>query len=83
MKPWRKLKVQGVWVGMSSLEINRDSVYIIVRDWSKKMKEELTSEELAKWGTPLLLEHLKKKTSLQLNHKDPMLVATSAYKPNY
>jgi len=61
---------------MSSLEINRDSIYIIVRDWSKKMKEELTAEEMAKWGTPLLKEHLRKRQGIEVNHKDPMLLAT-------
>ena len=68
---------------MSSLELNKDGVYIIVRNWAKKMKEDLNEEELRKWGTPLLIEHLNKKMTISVSHKDPMFAAASSFKPNY
>lgn len=32
LRRWNKLKNQVVWLGQSTLEINRDSVFIVVRD---------------------------------------------------
>lgn len=46
------------WIGQSTLEINRDSVYIIVKDSTKKLREELTEVELKKYATPTFLQHL-------------------------
>lgn len=47
-----------VWLGQSTLEINRDSAYIMVKDSSKKVREELTDEEMKKYSSASLLNHL-------------------------
>jgi hypothetical protein len=52
LRRWNGLKHQVVWLGQSTLEINRDSVFIVVRDRSIPVREELTDEELIKYCTP-------------------------------
>jgi len=33
----------------SKLELTRDSTLVVIRDWSKKLREELTEEETKKY----------------------------------
>ena len=65
LRKWSCLKNQASWLGQSTIEINRDSVYIVVKDSSKKLREELTDEELMLYGTPDFLDHIARK-----NNKD-------------
>jgi len=46
--------------------VNRDSVYIIVKDNMIKVRETLTDEELKKYATPAFLDHLAKKGSREI-----------------
>ena len=61
VRRWNSLKNQSQWICQSTLEINRDSILIIVRDNSIKVREELTTEELLKYATNNFMEHLQKK----------------------
>jgi hypothetical protein len=51
LRRWSKLRVQSVWLGQSTLEINRDSIYVVVRDSSIPVREELSEEEVRKFCT--------------------------------
>jgi len=42
---------QAVWLGQSTLEVNRDAVYIIVKDNEIKIREDLTAEEMEKYAS--------------------------------
>lgn len=39
LKSWKCISNQNVWVGQSSLTINRDSVLIVVKDFAVRTKE--------------------------------------------
>ena len=45
-------------IGLSSFAINRDGVFIIVKDMRKKLREELTDDEIQKYATNSFLDHL-------------------------
>lgn len=66
LKRWNKLKQQMTWIGQSTLEVNRDSVYVIVKDNSIKVREQLTDEEVKKYGTSAFMDHLAKKNSREI-----------------
>ena len=51
LRRWSKLKTQATWLGQSTIEINRDSVYVVVKDNFKKVREELTEEEFKKYAS--------------------------------
>lgn len=61
VRRWNSLKNQSQWIGQSTLEINRDEVFVVVRDHRKKVREELTEEEVLKWASNSFLDHLQKK----------------------
>ena len=61
VRRWNSLKNQSQWIGQSTLEINRDGVFVVVRDFRKKVREELTEEEVLKWASNSFLDHLQKK----------------------
>ena len=61
LRKWSCLKSQHIWLGQSTLEVNRDSIYIIVKDSSKKLREELTDEELMLYASGEFLEHIARK----------------------
>jgi hypothetical protein len=52
----------------------------VVRDNTKKVREELTEEEILKWGTSGFMDHLQKKQIRALGftqHKDPLFISAS------
>ena len=49
------------------LELSRDATLIVVRDWSKALREQITEEELAKYANNSFKEHLKRKFSTNAN----------------
>lgn len=87
LRRWNRLKHQVVWLGQSTVEINRDSAYIIVRDQSITVREALTEEELIKWCTPQVMEHLHKKHSregdIQFQHRDALFAAAQSATVDY
>lgn len=86
IKKWNLLKNQMAWIGQSSLEINRDSVYIIVKDTSKKVKEDLTDEQIKKWGGNGYLDWMRKKEARAKgfnNNKDELFIAVGKNKPSF
>ena len=86
MKRWNLLKSQMTWIGQSTLEVNRDGVYIIVKDQRKQVREDLTDEELSKYASSALMDHLAKKRSRAIGdfeHKDPLFVTSQANKVDY
>jgi len=48
------------------LEVNRDSVYIVVKDNEIKLREELTAEEIQKYASNQYLDHIAKKYSTDI-----------------
>ena len=73
----------------SKLELTRDSTLVVIRDWSKKLREELTEEETAKYTNQAYRDHLnlKKKNLANMSGKsskyDGLLDAAQARKPDY
>ncbi len=52
----------------------------MVRDNSKKVREELTEEEILKWATSGFMDHLQKKQIRAIGftqHKDPLFIEAS------
>ena len=61
LRRWNKLKSQSTWLGQSSIEINRDSVYVVVKDSDKRVREELTETELRQYASQAFIDHIAKK----------------------
>jgi len=80
VRNWNTLKNQSMWLGQTSIQINRDGVFVVVRDSSKKIREELTEQELLKWASNGFLDHLQKKKVRMMgfnNHmKDGVFIAS-------
>ena len=85
LKRWNKLKQQMTWIGQSTLEVNRDAVYIIVKDNSKRVRETLTEEELRRYASPAYLDHMTRKNSREIGfqHKDAVFQAAQATKADF
>ena len=47
------------WIGQSYVEINRDAILIIAKNSELPLRENLTEEELKKYATPALINHLE------------------------
>ena len=79
LRRWNKLRYQQVWLGQSTLELNRDGVYVVVRDVSVPMREELADEEVRRYCNAQVMEHLYKKRSREVGfqHKDALFAAAS------
>ena len=45
----------------SKLELSKDAVLVIVRDWSKTLREQLTEEEMAKYANQSYRDHVNRK----------------------
>ena len=73
----------------SKLELSRDAILIVVRDWSKVLREQLTEEELAKYANNSYKEHLNRKfntnADMQVGKKgyDGLLEATKNRTPGW
>ena len=83
MRKWSCLKNQPTWLGQSTIEINRDSVFIVVKDSSKKLRETLTDEELMLYGSNEFLDHLARKQNRDvtyLQNRDTLFEAAQANK---
>ena len=64
LKSWQGLAHQKVWIGQSCLEANRDSIFVVVKDLSLKMKELVIgadSELIQKYASSAYVEHLLRK----------------------
>ena len=48
-------------IATGKMELTKDSTVIIVRDWSKKLREELTEEEMAKYANTAFKSHIDRK----------------------
>jgi hypothetical protein len=71
LRRWSRLKTQATWLGQSTIEINRDSVYVIVKDSSKPLRETLSDDELRVYASHQYLEHIAKKQSRELGGLTP------------
>lgn len=73
-------------IGHSSLEVNKDGVYIIAKNSAIPLREQLTEEELKMWGSNLYLNHMEKKLvskgAFKANH-DELFIAVSKNKNDY
>ena len=49
------------------MELSRDAILVVVRDWSKVLREQLTEEELAKYANNSFKEHLNRKFNTNAN----------------
>ncbi len=87
VRNWNTLKNQSMWLGQTSIQINRDGVFVVVRDSSKKIREELTEQELLKWASNGFLDHLQKKKVRMMgfnNHmKDGVFIASQNNQPDF
>lgn len=54
---------QNPLIADSKLSLKEDAAWILVRDWSKPLREELTEEEAKKYANSAYLDHLKLKAS--------------------
>ncbi len=73
-----------VWIGQSTLEINRDSVYVIVKDNTIRVREQLTEEEQKRFGTSQFMDHLAKKSQHDGGtSKDALFQAAQSAKVDY
>ena len=61
-RKWSKPKTQSTWIGQSVLEINRDGAYVVVKDNEIKLREDLTEEELKKYGSSAFIDHIEKRS---------------------
>ena len=64
LKSWQCLHHQKSWVGQASVGINRDSIFIVVKDMSKPTKHlELGKDDelLQRFGSSAYVEHLLRK----------------------
>jgi len=80
VRRWNCLKTQAMMILLSTLEINRDGVFIVVRDYRKKIREELTEEELMKYASNSFMDHLHKKkiklAGFENRSKDAIFIAS-------
>ena len=83
LRSWHSLKMQKNWIGNSRLEINRDSVFIVVKDSSIRFKEPQFGEDdeiLNKWASPQYLSHLVNKKDVKVDIKsDPLYDASLSH----
>lgn len=65
------------WIGQSTLEVNRDSAYVIVKDNDIKVRDQLTDEEIKKYASSAYLDHIAKKGSWDPSsqHRDAVFAA--------
>lgn len=70
LRKWSSLKNQPTWLGQSTVEINRDCCYIVVKDSSKTLREDLTDEELMLYGSSEFLEHLARKHNKEISFQN-------------
>lgn len=75
-----------MWLGQSTLELNRDGVYAIIRNIHVPMREELTEDEVRNYCNSQVMEHLHKKGARDIGgfqHKDALFAAASSHKVDY
>lgn len=65
------------WIGQSTLEVNRDSVYVIVKNNEIKVREVLTDDEIKRYASSAYLDHMAKKGAREIGfqHKDALFDA--------
>ena len=62
LRGWSNLiSTVNTMLAASKLELSRDATIIVVRDWSKTLREELTEEEMAKYANQTFKDHLSRK----------------------
>jgi len=81
MRSWSNLiTTHNTVLASSKLELTKDALLIVVRDWSKTLREQLNEEELRKYTNSTFVDHIKRKSSstAQVQHKryDGLLEAT-------
>ena len=55
-----------MWIGNSHLKVSRDSVFVVVRDFSVPIKLlEMGSDEIKKWGSDEYIQHIVKRIEAQ------------------
>ena len=67
LRKWSRLKNQSTWLGQSTIEINKDSVYVIVKDSTKVLREALTDVEITKYASKEFINHMLKRGSKEGN----------------
>ena len=73
----------------SKLELSRDAVIIVIRDWSKPLREQLEEEEMAKYANQTYRDHVHRKFNenknmqVQKRSHDGLLEAAQSRKPDY
>jgi hypothetical protein len=85
LRRWSRLRNQSIWLGQSTIEINRDSVYVFAKDNSIPLRETLTDDEIRMYASNAYLDHIAKKGSREigLQHRDPLFETAQSAKPDY
>ena len=66
LRRWSRLRNQATWLGQSTIEINRDSVYVFAKDNSIPLRETLTDDEIRMYASHAYLDHIAKKGSIEI-----------------
>ena len=66
MRRWSRLRNQSTWLGQSTIEINRDSVYVFAKDNTIPTREVLTDDEKRLYASHAYLDHMAKKGSREI-----------------
>lgn len=74
LKAWHKLKYEYISIGQSALQVNEDSVLIVVRDGKIPIRD-LTLEDdgelISKYATQSYLDFILKKTEAAAGNEQP------------
>ena len=85
LKKWQQVSTTGVGnvaIGMSSLELTRDGILLVIKDNTKEVREHLTADEIRDFTNQTYLDHLARRTlGVSAAHKnhDSLLSATNQY----
>ena len=61
-KKWSNISASGIkTISQCGLEISKDGTFIVVRDFSVKIREELTDEEMRKWADDKFINYINLK----------------------
>lgn len=85
LRRWSRLRSQSIWLGQSTIEINRDSVYVFAKDNSILLRETLTDDEIRMYASNTYLDHIAKKGSREIGcqHRDALFESAQSAKPDY
>ena len=94
LKKWHLMSAQKVWIGNSKFEISKDSIFLVIKDHSVKVKNlelGVDNELIYKYASNDYVTHIlsQKETSKMVvddnirKSSDPLFEAAKANKPDY